>query len=238
VLKAEPGTERVAAERAIALVSSRIEDPAKRAEPLLTAMKKLSATDYQTLLPTLGRVGGPAALKSVEAALASTDVNLAYTGLLALCNWPGASISDRLIQIATTDEQPAYRNLALKALIRVAPLPDGRTDADRLALTLKVMGMCKSEAEKKLVVERVRAIRSVEALRFVVPYLDQPAFVPKACETIVELAHHRTLREPNKAEFHKALDRVIALSKDPVVLDRANRYKNDETWVRPKVEAP
>ena len=52
--------------------------------------------------------------------------------------------------------------------------------------------------------------------------------------SIVDLAHHRNLREPNEEEFHAALDQVIALSKDAVVVDRANRYKRDETWVRPK----
>jgi hypothetical protein len=54
-----------------------------------------------------------------------------------------------------------------------------------------------------------------------------------ACETIVELAHHREIRDPNKAEFDKALDKVIQVSKSPVVVDRANRYKRGETWARP-----
>ena len=54
------------------------------------------------------------------------------------------------------------------------------------------------------------------------------------CETIVELAHHRGLREPNKAEFDPLLDRVMATSKDEVVVDRAQRYKKGETWNRPK----
>ena len=55
-----------------------------------------------------------------------------------------------------------------------------------------------------------------------------------ACETIVELAHHRELREPNKSEFDPALDKVIKLSTDAVVVDRANRYKKGETWARPR----
>jgi hypothetical protein len=111
-----------------------------------------------------------------------------------------------------------------------------RADAERLALTRKVMTMCTSEEDRRLLIERVRAIRTIEALRFVAPYLEQPAYAQKACETVVELAHHRTLREPNKTEFHQALDKVIAISKDPVVFDRAKRYKNNETWVRPKPE--
>ena len=68
--------------------------------------------------------------------------------------------------------------------------------------------------------KRAAAIRTIESLRFVVPYLDQPEFAQEACATVVELAHHRELREPNKAEFDGALDSVIRISKDPGVVDR------------------
>ena len=45
--------------------------------------------------------------------------------------------------------------------------------------------------------------------------------------------HHREIRDPHKAEFDAALDKVIRTSKDPVVVDRAGRYQRGETWVRP-----
>ena len=61
--------------------------------------------------------------------------------------------------------------------------------------------------------------------------MDQPEFAQVACQTVVELAHHKDLRQPNKAEFNKALDKVLALSKDPEVILRANHYLKDETWV-------
>jgi hypothetical protein len=64
------------------------------------------------------------------------------------------------------------------------------------------------------------------------PYVDQPEFAQIACETIVEIAHHREVRDPNKAEVDKMLDKVIATSKDPVVVERARRYKKGETWDR------
>jgi hypothetical protein len=123
--------------------------------------------------------------------------------------------------------------MVLKALIRIAPLPDKRSDADRLALVKKVMSLCSNGTERLLVIERARAIRTVETLRFVVPYLKEAAYAQQACETVVELAHHRTLREPNKAEFDRALDQVIAISKDAVVVERANRYKKNQTWAKP-----
>jgi len=42
----------------------------------------------------------------------------------------------------------------------------------------------------------------------------------------VELAHSKTLREPNKAEFAKPLDRVIAMCKDKALVERAKQYKD------------
>ena len=71
-------------------------------------------------------------------------------------------------------------------------------------------------------------------MRFALPYVDQPKYANEACRTIVELAHDRKLRDDNKAEFHAALDKVIATTKDPVLIDRASRYKRGQTWVRPK----
>jgi len=93
------------------------------------------------------------------------------------------------------------------------------------------MELASSEQQKALVLKRASAILSLETLRFVAPYMDQPEFAQVACKTVVELAHHKELRQPNKAEFDKALDKVIALSKDPVVLLRARRYQKDQTWV-------
>ena len=82
----------------------------------------------------------------------------------------------------------------------------------------RAMELASSDEQKALVLKRASAIRSLETLRFVAPYMDQPEFTQLACKTVVELAHHKDLRQPNKAEFNKALDKVIAPSKDPEVL--------------------
>jgi hypothetical protein len=95
------------------------------------------------------------------------------------------------------------------------------------------MKLAKSPEEITLVINRVRTAYDVDSVRFVLPYVDQPDSAQIACETIVEIAHHREVRDPNKAEVDKALDKVIATSKDPVVVERANRYKRGETWQRP-----
>jgi hypothetical protein len=97
------------------------------------------------------------------------------------------------------------------------------------------MQLCSKDGERNQVLKRAPAIRTIETFRFVVPYLDQPALAAQAQEAIVELAHHRNLREPNKDEFARILDRVMAESKDEIVRDRAQRYKNGQTWDRKSV---
>jgi len=126
-----------------------------------------------------------------------------------------------------------HRITALRALIRIAPLPDGRTDVEKLSLLQKPMTMCTRSDERHLALQRASAIRTVDSLRFLVPYLDQDRYAQRACLSIVELAHHRGVREPKEEEFHEALDRVLRISRDATVKDRAKRYKNDQTWVRP-----
>jgi HEAT repeat protein len=217
VLKAQKGPEREAAEKAVMFVCNRVKDPARRAEPLLAAWSKLGEDDRTALLPTLGRVGGDQRPQRREA------------GLRALCNWPDASVATRLLDLAQTAGDAEHRLLALRALIRVAPLPDQRPAAEKLDLMKKAMSLAARDEERNLVLRRCEAIRTIESLRFVAPYMDQPTLAQQAAATVVELAHHRELREPNKAEFDRALDAAIRISEDAKIIDRAKRYKKGQT---------
>jgi len=234
VLKAEAGPEREAAEKAVMFVCQRTEDPEERAAPIVAVFTKFPESDQKVLLSTLGRVGGSSARTIVEQAIASKDAATHAAGLKALCNWPDVSVAPRLIELIKTDEHSEHRTAALRALIRVAPLADARSDAERLAALQEAMALCERDDERKLVLQRARAIRTPESLRFVAPFMDQPEFAEIACETVVELAHHRALRDSAKAEFHAALDKVIATTKDPTLIERSERYKKNQTWARPK----
>jgi hypothetical protein len=233
VLKAELGVERDAAERSVAQVCFRdVKGGAVDIEPLLEAFEENKGRGAE-LLPMFGRVGGKDVQQISEAAVADADPKNHAAGIRALCNWPDASLAPRLLELAQKDPHPEHRTMALMALIRVAPLPDKRPPAEKLGLLKQAMFLCTEDSQRNLVLKRASAIRDVETLRFLLPYVDQPTFSAQACESIVELAHHRNLREPNKAEFHKALDKVLQTSTDATVKDRATRYKNNQTWARP-----
>jgi hypothetical protein len=229
VLKAEKGSERDAADTAVMLVCNQTKDPDQRAEPILTALAKLSQDDQTALLPTLGKVGGSAAMTLVEGAMSDKNTERRDAGFRALTNWPDGTIAPKLIALAQAAGDDEQRLAIVRALIRVAPLPDKRPDAERLNMVKKAMSLTTSDDDRNLLLKRASAIRTVEALRFIAAYMYHPAYAQQACASVVDLAHQRALRDANKAEFDEALDAVISISKDTKLIDEAKRYKAGQT---------
>jgi hypothetical protein len=237
LLAAQAGAERGDAERALVIVCTQNRDKEAAAAAFLSRFQAADPAAQEVLLPTLARVGGPAVMKIVNDLIASPKAPQRRLGLTALSRWPDATVKDRLLELigeATNEEE---RKLLLGGLIRIAPLPDNTLDpAQKLALVEQTMKLCTRDEERGRLLERASAIRTVEALRYVLPYVDQPALAESACLSVVELAHHQKLRDGNKDEFLKALDKVLATTKNEEVIDRANRYKIGKTWERKKAK--
>ena len=199
----------------------------------LVAAALLTLLPRAPLLPALARIGGPAVMAIIDSMLA--DPARRPQGLDALSKWPDATIKDRLLELLGATTDPKEKELLLGTLIRIAPLPDNKLkDAQKLELLEKTMALCEKNDDRAKVLERANAIRTIETFRFVVPYLDDPALAEPACRSVVELAHHQKLRDAHKAEFAKALDKVLGTTKDDELIQRATRYKAGQTWERKK----
>jgi hypothetical protein len=133
-------------------------------------------------------------------------------------------VADQLLKLSQSGKTDEHRLWALRAFIRVSALPGAAADAERLAMLKQAMQLAGRDEERGLILERASAVRTVESLRFVLPYLDRPALSQSACKSIVELARHKELRDPNKKEFGPALTKVLATAKDATTLERARRY--------------
>jgi HEAT repeat protein/uncharacterized protein (DUF1778 family) len=241
LLKAAPGGERDQAERAVVAVCTQNTGKEKSADVFLAAFKAAGDADRDTLLPALGRIGGPAAMAIVDGLINDPDPAKRQFGLKALTRWPDATVAPRLLDLLAKatdqdkDQGQGERDMLLGALIRIAPLPDNKlNDKQKLELLAKTMQLCQKDEDRARVLERANAIRTVETFRFVLPYLDNPALAEPACKSVVELAHHQKLRDGNKDEFMKALDKVISTTKNAELVERASRYKEGKTWERKK----
>ena len=191
-------------------------------EPIVAAMGNHAAT--VTLLPVLGRVGGDPALKKIQEALASRNDEVRAAGVRALCNWPDASVADQLAALAKEDQDRGVRVSALRAYIRVVSLDSDRPDKRTLEMLQWAFGVAERPEEKNLIIDRVSTVRTMETLRWLVRLLDNETVAQEACRSIVDLAHHRYLRNPNRDEFVKALKRVIEVSKDASTVSGAKGY--------------
>ena len=234
VLKAQKGGERDNAERNIAMICARIDNEDLRGTRIIEALTTIPAVDRDELLPLVGRVGGRKLINFVGDFASESDPSRRKLGIDALSKWPDASVADKLLEIATKATDPAERHQAFQGYVKISATRDNRSDKQRLERMQQAMKAAQTPEEQEFVINRTRTAYTVEAVRFVLPYVEQPDFAQLACETIVEIAHHREVRDPNKAEFDKVLDKVIETTKDPVVVDRAQRYKRGETWERPK----
>ncbi|MFM7244833.1 MAG: HEAT repeat domain-containing protein, partial [Planctomycetaceae bacterium] len=227
------GDERAAAERGLVAACTTGREAGAATDALVGAYSAADAVTRRAILPALARVGGPKVMVIVDAMLA--DPATRSQGLDALSKWPDATVKDRLLDLLGGTTDPKEKELVLSTLIRIAPLPDNKlNDGQKLELLQKTMGLCQRTEDKARVLERANAIRTIETFRFVVPYLDDPALAEPACRSVVELAHHQKLRDAHKAEFTAALDKVLGLTKNEELRERATRYKAGQTWDRKK----
>ena len=227
------GDERKAAELAIVKVCTSSRDAEAAASSALASYEAADEASRQALLPALARIGGPKVMAMIDAMLA--DPAKRPQGLDALSRWPDATVKDRLLELFGKATEPKEKDLLLGTLIRIAPLPDNKLDdGQKLDLLVKTMALCQRNEDKAKVLERANAIRTIETFRFVAPYVDDPALAESACGSVVELAHHQKLRDAHKEEFTKALDKVLGITKNDELIERATRYKAGQTWNRQK----
>ncbi len=234
LLKSSRGNERNNAERNIAEVCKRIQNEDERGNALIAVLNSVEASQRDELMSLVGRVGGKRLISFVADIATGSDVSRRSFGIDSLSKWPDASPADTLLQIAINAKDDAERRQAFAAFVKVSANRDNRNDKQRLDRMKQAMKEARNVEEKTAVINRTRTAYDVESMRFVRPFLDDPDLSQIACETIVELAHHRNVRNPHKDEFDAVLDKVIALAKNEEWIERANRYKRGETWERPK----
>src|SRR5262249_12580123 len=144
----------------------------------------------------------------------------------ALFSWPDDAAAKAIAKIVEDARETARGRTAIRALARVCSVPVGSVPVEKKLTMLKSAMTCADrDEERRVILDHIGFVRHIDTLRYVMPYLDNKALSQSACRAIVELAHSKMLREPNRAEFHKALDRVIAISKDKQLVERAKDYK-------------
>jgi len=228
-LDSPPGAKRERMERALVVVCEKNSDVSARADQLIAILEKregrLSGQLLIDTLPLLGRVGNQRVAEMIRPILNSSDEALQRSAIRALCNWHNAEYLDELWSIASEHSSAEYRQWALRAFIRVATLKSDRPESETLAMLKRAMDIAKDDAGRQWCLSRAAAIRTMETVDWAVSFLDDSVLSQTACAVIVELAHHRFLREPNKVTFEPILLKIEKTAKDKDIAERAKKSR-------------
>ena len=217
------GSERDRAEKQVVNMCRRLPDGAK---PIVAFYDSSPNSSKLELLPLLGRIGGESSLGTIRKGLKSSDTKMVDASIAAMSNWPDSSVSEDLKKVAESSKSTSQKIRVLRALARVGVL--GGEDDKRLSYLKFVMDNATRKDEKILALDRAKAVRTVESLKFVLPHIKHSELGPRARRTVVDLAHHRGLREDNRTAFEPALKQVIPLLEDARQVERAKKYLANE----------
>jgi HEAT repeat protein len=215
------GREREAAERAVSAACRKIPDPQRQADPLLAALDGADVTARCALLPALGRLGGDRALELIHAAMKDPSPQVQDAGVRALANWPDAGVAPGLLEIVQHGSKQSHRIWALRAYARVVAIPGRRPPPQTFNMLRQAMSLARRTEDKQLILSRLAAVRTPEALEMALSLTCDKALRGEATKTAAALAE--ALRTSHPAASRAAIHRLLPLTNDPALRARLNR---------------
>ncbi len=183
--KPTDGGDRGSIEKALTAICSRVRGEA--AEDLVAGLKGADADAKVLLLKALGRTGGKAALKAVVEATKSDDKKVQDAAIRVLSSWADEAAIDPLLEIASSTDNKVHKVLALRGVVNLARQRGTKQDVRWNALS-KAMPLAPGDGEKRMILGALRDVRTIEALRLVAKYVDQPKLADEAGSAATRIA--------------------------------------------------
>ena len=200
------------AEASIVALAAKTSDPSKRVDPVLAALGSAKKGDKQAaMIRILGKIGGD---KALDAVVKSDSKDAAVR---ALAGWPDAKAAAPLLEIVKSTGNKTHRILALRGYVRLLGL-DPNTPVAEYA---EVLELAKQSDTKKLVLSGIAGVANVDALKLVIPLLDDKAVQGEAALAAVAIAG--ATMGSDRPAVRSAMEKVLAVSKGKPVAREARR---------------
>lgn len=171
---------------AIIASANLIEDKEKRADLLLEALQSENEEKQSDLLRPLSRIGGQRALQAVIAKTKSESLQILTTAISVLSDWPDFEAAEELARIWRNTDSQKFLLVAVRGYVRLVHESDMAPEA-KLERYKAVLGHVSYPAAKALVLGRLGAVRSLEAFRIAVSFLEHPELRSQAAAAVARL---------------------------------------------------
>jgi HEAT repeat protein len=217
---AASGTERAELEKTVIAVAKQITNDKNPAAKILSALP--SAKDLDTrcsLLSVLGKIGDPAAIPVLRAALNDKEDKVKDAAVRSLSDWPTPGPIGDLLKVARESQNPTHKTLALRGYIRLAGLESSRNAEETVKMYQEAMTLSPTAAEKKLVLSGLTNMRTPEALQMAGEYLGNDELKAEAETAVVKISFWTMRSQPQQTR--ELLQKVIAGTTNDTVRQQA-----------------
>lgn len=171
---------------AIVASANQIEDKEKRADLLLDALLTAKEEKQPDLLRPLSGIGGPNALQAVITKTKSENLQVQTVAISVLADWPDFEAAEELTRIWRNTESQKYLLVAIRGYVRLVHESDMGPEA-KLERYKEVLGHVSYPAAKAIVLGRLGMIRSMEAFKIAVSFLEHPELRSQAAAAVARI---------------------------------------------------
>jgi len=171
---------------AIVASANQVEDRDKRADLLLEAIQTAEEEKQPDLLRPLSRIGGQNALQAVIAKTKSENLQIQSVAISVLASWPDFDAAEELSRIWRNTKSQKYLLVAVRGYVRLVHESDMAPEA-KLERYKDVLGHVCYPAAKAIVLGRLSAIRSMEAFKIAMSFLENQELRSQAAAAVARI---------------------------------------------------
>lgn len=213
-------SERASLTQAIAASYRRYPDPRQRAKVL--ALLGSADRDMRTaVLPLVGELGGAEPLAAIRAARGDADAGVREAAVRGLCVWPDSTVAAELLEIAKETPKPEHRQLAVRAVARVAPLAANERPQEAVALLRQALALADEPVDRRIVLGQCAKVVTSESLAMAVAGTADETVRETAIRSVIELS--RGLWPTHEADVRAALGKIKPLVTEPGLLQQIEK---------------
>lgn len=206
-----------ALELAVLATGTRIEQPAARLGPVVSALPDAPAAVKPSFLRVLSGLGGAEALAAVRPYLHDAEAALRDAAVRAVAKWPDQAAAGELLKIAQAAENATHRTLAIRGYLRLAG--EVKDEAARLKLLEQVRPIATTTATKRLLLAVLADAGDPGALHITSSFVDDAEVPAEAAAATLKIS--RALVRTNAPAVRAALKKILDTTKDKALAEQA-----------------